>query len=61
MMLKLFVESLKALNQVGHLFPGIGTSGGLTEMSAAAEGAVLIDGAFSVHAEERACAVGVGF
>lgn len=59
-MLKLFVESLKALDQVGYLFSGIRPSGWLAEMRAAAEGAVLVNRAFSVHAEEWTGVIGVG-
>ena len=60
MMLKFFVQGLKALNQVGHLFSGIGTSGGLAEMGAAAKGTVLVDRAFTVYTEEWTGAIGVG-
>jgi hypothetical protein len=56
-----FVEGFEALDQISDVFARVHAAGLSAEMGAAAERAVLIDGAASVAAEERAGTVWVWF
>jgi hypothetical protein len=46
-----FIECLKALNQISHVFAWIHATSGFTEMGAAAKGSVSIDRTFAITSE----------
>ena len=55
------IQRLQPLNQIRHMFARIHPARLCTKMRAAAEGAVLVNGAFPVPPQQRAGTIGVWF
>jgi hypothetical protein len=56
-----FVEGFEAVNEIGQVFSRVHASGGFTKVGAAAEGAMRINGAAAIAAEQWAGPIGVSF